>query len=123
VRSVAPKDATIDHMLDHLDHVVKLVGHEHVGLGLDFVEGYQERHRAGNEPPSVHDRPPKWRTLRPDIFGTAEDFYNIPYPKGLHSTRLLPNFTQGLLERGYSADQVEAILGRNWLSHFERAVG
>ena len=123
VRSVWPKDATIDHMLDHLDHVVKLVGHEHVGLGLDFVEGYQEKHRSGNAPASEHDKPPKWRTLRPDIFGTAEDFYNVPYPKGLDSVRLLPNLTQGLLDRGYSNDQVEAIMGRNWLSHFERAVG
>ena len=37
--------------------------------------------------------------------------------------RLLPNFTQDLLDRGYSADQDEAILGRNWFNHFKRTVG
>ncbi len=123
VRSVWPKDATIEHMLDHLDRMVRLVGHQHVGLGLDFVEGYQEDYRAGKVAVSEHDKPPKWRTLRPDIFGTVEDFYNVPYPKGLDQVRLLPNFTQGLMDRQYPRDQVAAIMGGNWFRHFERAVG
>ena len=122
VKSVWPKDQTIEHMLDHLDHVVKLVGHQHAGLGLDFTEGYQDAARASNQMGNTK-KAPKWRTLRPDIFGTVEDFFTVSYPKGLDSIRLLPNFTQGLLDRGYPADQVEAILGRNWLDHFERAVG
>lgn len=36
VNSAAPKDATLDDLLDHLDHIVALVGPDHVGLGSDF---------------------------------------------------------------------------------------
>ncbi len=28
--------ATVDHMVDHIDHIVKLVGPDHVGLGSDY---------------------------------------------------------------------------------------
>ncbi|MBM3572823.1 MAG: peptidase M19, partial [Alphaproteobacteria bacterium] len=42
VKSVWPKGATIQHMLDHCDHFVKVAGPRHVGIGLDFTEGYQE---------------------------------------------------------------------------------
>jgi membrane dipeptidase len=30
------KGATIEHLVDHIDHIVKLVGPDHVGLGSDF---------------------------------------------------------------------------------------
>lgn len=120
VRSVWPQDATIDHLLDHMDHFVKLVGVEHVGLGLDFTEGYQDAFRAGKQDNKVV---PKWRRIRPDIFGSPDDFYKVAYSKGLESIRLLPNLTQGMHDRGYSEDQIAAVLGGNWLRHFETVVG
>ena len=34
---------TIEHVLDHFDHVVKLVGIEHVGVGSDIdLDGYDD---------------------------------------------------------------------------------
>ena len=30
------KDANVSHLVDHIDHIVKLVGPDHVGLGSDF---------------------------------------------------------------------------------------
>jgi membrane dipeptidase len=30
------KGATVEHMVDHIDHIVKLVGPDHVGLGSDY---------------------------------------------------------------------------------------
>jgi microsomal dipeptidase-like Zn-dependent dipeptidase len=62
-------------------------------------------------------------TMRPDIFGTVENLYSVPYPKGLDQVRLLPNFTQGLMDRQYPRDQITAIMGGNWFRHFEQAVG
>ena len=35
---VAKKNATVEHILDHLDHFVNLVGSEHIGLGPDFID-------------------------------------------------------------------------------------
>jgi len=119
VRSVAPKDSDIEHMLDHADHWIRTVGLEHTGIGLDFVEGYQDAHKAGKSMPQTH----RWRALRPDIFGTSEEFFTQEYPTGLQTIRQLPNFTHGLLERGYKPDQVREVMGGAWLRNFESAVG
>jgi membrane dipeptidase len=75
---VAPKDATLAHLLDHLDHIVALVGTDHVGLGSDF-----------------------------DGIGST--------PQGLEDARAFPNFTQGLVERGYSDEDIRKFLGENHL--------
>ncbi len=117
--SVAASEPTLEHVLDHLDHYVKRLGPEHVGVGFDFVEAYKERHFSGE---SKHT-PPKWRLLRPDIFGTVDDFFNETYPRGIESIRLFPNFTQGLFDRQYSETQAAAFIGGNWLRHFESVVG
>jgi membrane dipeptidase len=85
-----------------------------VGLGLDFTEAYQDSN-------IVLPDSRRWRTLRPDIFGSVDDFMKLKYP--LESIRLLPNFTQGLLDRGYSREQVAIIMGGNWFRAFKDFVG
>lgn len=45
--------ATVETMIDHVDHIVGRVGIEHVGIGTDFnhgggISGYQEAHDAPN---------------------------------------------------------------------------
>lgn len=119
VRSVAPENATIEHMLDHAEHYVRLIGPQHVGLGLDFTEAYQDAYRAGR----ATRKPHKWRELRPDIFGSTGDFFLQDYPRGLQSIRLLPNFTQGLLDRGYAREDVAEMMGGAWLRYFESVAG
>lgn len=115
-RSVHPEDPTIGHMLDHCDHYRKIIGSDHIGIGLDFTEGYKA---AGAVLPASR----RWRTFRPDIFGSVEDFLTQSYPRGLATILELPNFTQGLIDRGYSDAEVTAILGGNWMRHFRTFVG
>lgn len=115
-RSVHPEGPTLAHMLDHCDHYRGLIGVEHIGLGLDFTEGYKA---AGQVLPESR----RWRTYRPDIFGTVDDFLTQSYPEGLSTILELPNFTQGLIDRGYSETEVAGILGGNWMDHFRRVVG
>lgn len=105
VRSHRP---TLDDWLDHLDYLVGLVGWEHVGVGTDYMEKYkgQKIIPAGTK---------RNRTLRPDIFGTIEDFLEETYPIGVETPDKLPNLTRGLFNRGYSKEQVQGILGLNWL--------
>ncbi len=118
-RSVWPTSKpTLAQLLDHLDHWVNTVGAEHTGVGFDFIEGYVDLRKSGGQ-----YKPAKWRTLRPDIFGTVEDFFNDSYPTGMHSIRLLPNFTQGMMDRGYTREQMAAILGGNWRRFFAAAAG
>lgn len=116
-KSVKPVDPTVADMLDHCDHYRKLIGDQSVGIGLDFTEGLKEARKPAG-PASV-----RWRTLRPDIFGTVDEFFTVDYPKGLSGISELPNFTQGLFDRGCTSEQVAAIMGGNWLKAFQRFVG
>jgi membrane dipeptidase len=119
-RSVSPDGRpTLAQMMDHARHIVGLVGHARLGLGFDFIEGWVEATQSGK----ASHKPPKWRRLRPDIFGTAEDFFTDTYPIGMHSIRLLPNLTQAFMDEGWSREQIAAVLGGNWLEHFRRAAG
>jgi membrane dipeptidase len=85
------RPATIDRLVDHVDHLVGLVGLEAVAVGPDYV------------------------AFAPDLMipPGAEDGYLAP--EGLRRVETLPVFTAALLERGYSEDAAAAILGGNML--------
>jgi membrane dipeptidase len=117
-QSLADGTPTLEDFLDHVDHFVRLVGAEHVGLGVDYVEKYQEQ-ASVVAPPSVVT----WRTRRPDIFGPLSSFGRQSYPVGIETVAKLPNLTQGLLDRGYDREATEAIMGDNWLRTFRRFCG
>ena len=123
-----PRDATLDRYLDHIDHVVQLVGLEHVGLGLDFVEGHV--------PGSLQPRAPRWgganlpagsaglaKMLPERLRPLADELIYLPYAPGIQGSTELPNVTEGLLRRGYSDEDLRAILGLNWLRLFEQVWG
>lgn len=83
--------ATLERLLDHVDHVAELVGIEALAVGPDYVE------------------------FAPDLM--LEPDGEEPYlgPEGLRRVETLPVFTAGLLERGYSPAEAAAILGGNML--------
>jgi membrane dipeptidase len=66
-------------LIDHVDHVAKVAGVDHVGLGADW------------------------------------DGVSGQLPQGIDSAADLSKITQGLLDRGYSADDIRKILGANTL--------
>ncbi|MGF1593773.1 MAG: membrane dipeptidase [Kiloniellaceae bacterium] len=117
-QSLADGTPTLDDLLDHVDHLTSLVGVEHVGVGLDYVEKYQEQATVV-APPSVVT----WRTRRPDIFGPLSSFGRQTYPVGIETVAKLPNLTQGLFDRRYEKEQIAAIMGLNWLTAFRRFCG
>ncbi len=82
----------------HVDYVAKRVGVEHVGIGMDYVFD-QEGLDADLQ---------KYKLTFPDGWG---------YEPGIHCKppEELPEVTAGLLELGYSEDDVRAILGGNLL--------
>ncbi len=114
--TVAPKAPSLEHMLQHVDYITTKFGMKSMGLGLDYVEGFKREGKV--LPQSVRNR-----TLRPDIFGSVDDFLNQDYARDLEKIEKLPNLTRGLLEKGYAEDDVRGILGTNWLNAFERFVG
>jgi membrane dipeptidase len=81
------RSATIEDVLDHIDHVAKLVGVEHVGIGSDVdLDGRDARIR------------PRKRF----------DLDGIDYSQKIF------DLTEGLIRRKYSAENIELILGGNF---------
>jgi len=117
-QSLSDTTPTLEDLLTHLDHFVELVGVEHVGIGMDYVEAYQEQTNVVAPPSVVY-----WRTRRPDIFGPLSAFGRQSYPTGVDSVRKLPNLTQALVDRGYTAAQVKSLVGRSWLDAMRRFCG
>jgi membrane dipeptidase len=115
-RAVRHPDPTLEHMVEHLDYLIKTMGAEHVGLGLDYVEGYKA---AGVVLPQSRRN----RTLRPDIFGSVDDFLNQSYPRRLDNIRQLPNLTQSMLDRGYDEATMRSVLGESWVGAIARHIG
>ncbi|NKB55684.1 MAG: peptidase M19 [Alphaproteobacteria bacterium] len=115
-KSVADNDPILSDLITHCDHYKNSIGVGNIGLGLDFTEAYQE---SG----AVLDASRVWRTRRPDIFGTVDEFLTQTYPTGLHSIRLLANLTEMLFSRGYTETETAGILGSNWLRTFKRTIG
>ncbi|MBI4279588.1 MAG: membrane dipeptidase [Armatimonadetes bacterium] len=89
---------TLENVLDHVDHVVRLAGVDHVGFGLDLnTGGSVEMFYRLKFKPEFYPLPP-WK-----------------FPEGISRLSEWPNLTEGLLRRGYGRDDVLKILGGNFL--------
>lgn len=69
-------------LIDHIDHIAKVAGVDHVGFGSDF------------------------------------DGVSGATPEGMDSAADLPKITQALLDRGYTAEDIQKILGGNVIRVF-----
>jgi len=100
-------------MLDHIDHVVQKFGAEHVTIGTDVA---YTSSRAGEESAKIPRRGPtrsRWEALwRPDDFGPE---WRQEHQRQSMAWTNWPLFTVGLVQRGYSDDDIRNILGGNVL--------
>ena len=91
---------TIENVLDHFDHVVRLVGIEHVGIGSDIdLDGYDKL------PPSLRMKMLTGQRHNPAMRGDID---------GLNHPRRVFDLTEGLIRRKYSDSDIEKILGGNF---------
>ena len=86
------EDPSLDRLLDHVDHIVGLVGVDAVGLGPDYLD------------------------FAPDMLP------GVVYADGLDRVETLPLFTAGLLARGYSEEEAAKIVGGNALRVLRRSL-
>jgi len=98
----ADEPTTIEHMLDHYDHVRKLVGVQHLGLGSDMdLDGYDDL------------SPEEQKSMRgnyKDSYGFRDkiDIEGVDHPKRVF------DLTEGLVRRGYSDSDIRGVLGDNF---------
>jgi len=115
--SVSSRPSLQDY-IRHIDHIVQQAGIDHVGLGLDYF--------AGQYPfASLEDFHSDYPTTTEKGTWSITGYPPPPYyyPAGIETPDLLCNLTDGLLKRGYSADDVRKIIGANWLRVFGQVWG
>ena len=98
----AQEPTTMEDVLNHYDHVAKLVGVEHVGVGSDIdLYGYD----------ALPD--PMRKALHAGYkasyaFREKDDIEGVNHPKRFY------DIAQGLIRRGYSDNDITGILGGNF---------
>jgi len=100
----------ISAMLDHIDYVVKRFGVDHVGIGTDV--GYSSR--ASN---AEYKKVPPRRRSRPawEYFWPPGALTSRPEQSLTMEWTNWPLFTVGLVQRGYSDQDIQKIIGGNVL--------
>ena len=99
---VSTGTATMDDLLDHVDHLKRLVGVRHIALGPDYIDYAQEL--------ITGEVSAKTGKVAP---GTG-------FPVGLETVCELPHLSDGLVSRGYSKEEISLIMGGNLLRLFQQ---
>jgi len=97
---------TIEHVLDHVDYVAKLVGLEHVGIGSDLdVVGNPNAINGGGFDPRTQPNFARYQY--------HEDPDGAITIRGLNHSKRVFDLTDALVRRGYSDGDITGILGGN----------
>lgn len=94
-RDFKERRAGVEDLLDHLGHVVDLVGVDHVGMGFDFCSGFEDFMS----------------------FSDSEEAYDV-----LDGHKDMKKLVVALMERGYVEEDIQKILGGNFLDFFRRVL-
>ncbi|MEE3286114.1 MAG: membrane dipeptidase [Planctomycetota bacterium] len=100
----------INALLDHVDHVVKTVGVDHVTLGTDVAYTSQNAAAESKKIPSRPRRRREFRSLWP-----ADNYRAAAGASRSIAWTNWPLFTVGLVQRGHSDDDIRKIIGGNVL--------
>jgi len=93
---------TVDDVIDHFDHVTKLVGIEHVGVGSDLGIESNDFMPPDQLARMLAGMNPKYRVHH------REAVERLDHPKRIY------DLTDGFIRRKYTDDQIRLILGENW---------
>ena len=100
-----PDKATVARAVDHIEHVASIAGVGAVGLGPDFLDQV-------------------FAELYPGVTSLMIEGIDAKrYVPGLEGPRGLPLVTEELVRRGWSDDDVRAVLGGNDLRLFRAELG
>ncbi len=98
----AQEPTTVENVLDHFDHVKKLVGPEFLGVGSDIdLYGYDAM-------------PAKERAALHANYKSSYAFRDKDDIDGISHPRRMFDLTDGLIRRGYSDAEIHGILGGNF---------
>jgi membrane dipeptidase len=114
-------DATIECMLDHIYHLMEVLGPDHVGIGADtFFGDHAEMYKTGGgtalKMPSAQRQhnpalPPKLNTY--DLRAVTPPAH--PFCEGFESPGDFRNIVKGMIRDGYSDAEIAKVMGQNAL--------
>jgi membrane dipeptidase len=96
-RYISDTDATVARWADHVDHIVKLVGIDHVGVGCDFYDDIMAM--------GASQEIPAWNP--------GGGLGQLSFP-GMRTWEDLPGLTAELLRRGYTDPDLRKIYHENF---------
>jgi membrane dipeptidase len=99
------EEATLDRYIDHIAHVRDLIGIDGVAIGFDFFEFIYRQ----------------WSEAEQVAF--QKKFTHAHFVPELAKHSHSRNLTRRLIERGFSDEDIEKILFRNWMRVFEQWLG
>jgi membrane dipeptidase len=103
---VSPREdeSTLDHYVDHIEHIAKLIGIDGVGIGFDFFE-------------FIYRQWPESRQKE-----LAAKFTTPHFIHDLTNHSHARNLIRRLIERGFCEVDIEKILRANWLRIFQQVL-
>lgn len=104
------KSGDIGVLLDHVDHVAKKFGADHVAIGTDVAYTSQNMATERKKVPRTGKKRAEFRSLWP-----ADDYVTKPRATQSIAWTNWPLFTVGLVQRGYSDADIRKIIGGNVL--------
>jgi len=119
---------TIKEFLDHIDYAVNLVGSDHIGIGTDNMYSSHVPTELGRR--SGEKQPSNIGTWSGFGFGDSRTSLTLgsemkadESQRGSLAWINWPYFTVGLISRGYSEQEIEGIIGGNFLRVIEKVIG
>ena len=92
-------EVTPERYFRHLDYVAQMVGPDHVGVGLDYLDD------PAPLVAFIEARPDEWP-------GKEQGAWE---PMAFFPPDRLPDVAELMLKHGYTEDQIRNVLGGNWL--------
>src|SRR5215813_6632672 len=98
------EESTLDHFVDHIEHIANLIGIDSVGIGFDFFE-------------FIYRQWPESKQKE-----LAAKFTTPHFIPDLTNHSHARNVTRKLIQRGFGDADIEKILRGNWLRIFKEAL-
>ncbi|WP_271272134.1 dipeptidase [Aliamphritea hakodatensis] len=108
-------DCTLEEFCDMVARTADLMGIDQIGIGTDLCQ---------QQPLEVLEWMRNGRWSKEMDYGEGSKS-NADWPRPLEwfkDSRDFPNLTKGLLDRGFSEQDVAKVMGLNWLNFFDEAL-
>lgn len=92
---IDPEAPTLERLLDHIDHMVGLVGTDNVGIGSDFIDYASDVVASAIRDVGIYSG-------------------NLGFPQEFGTVSQFPALWEGLARRGYKTEEIERIAGANF---------